>query len=184
MRLEGRRIAVLVENQYEDLELWYPVLRLRDEGAQVTLVGPRKGEHFTGKHGLPAVADAAADEVGGADFDAIVVPGGYSPDMMRRHESMVRLLREIHDSGKTVAAICHAGWMLASSGIVRDRRLTSFFSIKDDMVNAGANWVDEPVVEDGNLVTSRFPADLPVFCRTIIAALEKAPVGAGGDGHR
>ncbi len=160
------------------------MLRLREEGAQVRLVGPRKGEPFTGKHGLPAVADAAADEVGAADFDAIVVPGGYSPDLMRRHESMVRLLKQIHDHGGTVAAICHAGWMLASAGIARGRRLTSFFSIKDDLINAGATWVDEPVVEDGNLITSRFPADLPLFCRGIIGALEKAPVTSRGDGHR
>jgi len=108
------------------------------------------------------------------EFDAVVVPGGYAPDMMRRHEAMVRLVREAAQHGKVVAAICHAGWMLASAGVIKGRKVTSFFSIKDDMVNAGGQWVDQEVVVDGTLITSRKPDDLPAFCREIVKALTKA----------
>jgi len=181
MALDGVRIAILAENLYEDLELWYPALRLREAGAQVTIVGPAKGERYLSKHELPVVADAGAADVRAADFDAVIIPGGYAPDLMRRQDAMVRLVRDADAAGKVVAAICHAGWMLASAGIVRGRRLTSFFSIRDDLVNAGAHWEDVEVVQDGNLITSRHPGDLPAFCRAIIAALEKAPLAAGGN---
>jgi len=174
MRLDGKRVAVLVHNQFEDLELWYPALRLREEGAAVTLVGPERGAAYKGKNGLSATAEAAIEEVGADDFDAVIVPGGYSPDHMRRVPAMVALVREAGEQGRVVAAICHAGWVLASAGLARGRRLTSFWSIKDDMTNAGAEWVDEEVVRDGNLITSRVPTDLPAFCRTLIEALEHA----------
>lgn len=179
--LDGKRIAILAENLYEDLELWYPALRLREAGAQVTIVGPAKGERYLSKHDLPVLADAAASEVQGADFDAVIVPGGYAPDLMRRHEPMVRLVRDADAAGNVVAAICHGGWLLASAGIVRGRRLTSFVSIKDDLVNAGAQWEDAEVVADGNLITSRHPGDLPAFCRAVVAALAGTPLPAAGD---
>jgi len=115
--------------------------------------------------------DASADQVSAADFDAVIVPGGYSPDRMRRHQSLLKLVRDAFAAGKVVAAICHGGWVPASAGILRGKRVTSFFSIKDDLVNAGAKWEDREVVVDGNLITSRDPDDLPAFCRAIIAAL-------------
>lgn len=178
MTLDGKRIAVLAENMYQELELWYPVYRLREEGADVRIVGPRKTP-YTSKGGYPVTADVAADEVSAAAFDAVIVPGGYAPDYMRRNEAMVRLVREAYQHGKIVAAICHAGWMLVSAGILRGKTATCFPSIKDDLINAGANYVDREVVRDGNIITSRRPDDLPAFCREIIAALKAAPIPAG-----
>lgn len=169
MELNGRRVAVLVEEIYEELELWYPVLRLREAGADVKIVGPRAGETYKSKHGYPAKADLGMDEVQAADFDAVVIPGGFAPDRMRRHAAMLDFVRAIHDAGKPVAFICHAGWVPISAGIVRGRTVTSVSAIKDDLVNAGARWVDQEVVVDGNLISSRTPADLPAFCRELIA---------------
>src|SRR5438093_4173798 len=171
--LAGVRVTVLAETLYEDLELWYPYYRLREAGADVFVVGSGSAETYQSKHGYPVTVDAEADTVTASQFDAVIIPGGYSPDHMRRHPSMVKLVREAHEQGKVVAAICHAGWMLASANIVRGKTATSYRSIKDDMVNAGANWVDREVVRDGTLVTSRSPADLPAFMRTIIAALKE-----------
>jgi protease I len=177
MSLDGAKIAILVEDNYQELELWYPLLRLREEGAEVVVVGPEKGRTYTSKHGYPATADLAAADVEVAGLAGVIVPGGYAPDLMRRHPAMVRLVREANARGAVVAAICHAGWMLVSADVLRGRRATCFFSIKDDLVNAGAQYVDAEVVRDGNLVTSRQPGDLPAFCRTIIAALVEARAG-------
>jgi len=171
MSLEGKRVAVLAENLYQDLELWYPLLRMREAGAEVKVVGTGSAETYTSKHGYKVEVDASADEVSPADFDAIIIPGGYAPDLMRRYPAMVNLVREAFQQGKVVAAICHAGWLPASAGILKGRKMTSFIAIKDDMINAGAKWVDEEVVRDGNLITSRMPSDLPAFCREIIKAL-------------
>ncbi|HEY76169.1 MAG TPA: type 1 glutamine amidotransferase [Thermoflexia bacterium] len=173
MRLAGKRIAVLAENNYQDLELWYPLLRLREEGAEVKVVGTGSADTYTSKHGYPVQVDVSADEVSADDFDGVVVPGGYAPDLLRRYPAVLDLVRTLFEQGKVVAAICHAGWVLVSAGILKGRRVTSFFAIKDDLVNAGAEWVDQEVVRDGNLITSRVPSDLPAFCRTIIAALEE-----------
>jgi protease I len=170
MELEGKSIAVLVEEEYQELELWYPVLRMREAGARVQIVGPSKGS-FKSKLGYPATADITIDEARPEDFDGVIIPGGYAPDRMRRHPGMVRFVREIYERGRVVAAICHAGWLAASAGIVKGKTVTSFFSIKDDMVNAGARWVDQEVVVDGNLITSRVPGDLPAFCREVIRAV-------------
>jgi protease I len=171
--LAGMRVAILAETLYEDMELWYPYYRLREAGADVFVVGSGSSETYQSKHGYPVTVDAEADTVTASQFDAVIIPGGYSPDHMRRHPGMVKLVREAHEQGKVVAAICHAGWMLASANIVRGKNATSFRSIKDDLVNAGANWVDREVVRDGTLVTSRSPADLPAFMRTTIAALKE-----------
>ena len=171
--LAGMRVAILAETLYEDLELWYPYYRLREAGADVFIVGSGSAETYQSKHGYPVTVDAEADTVTASQFDAVIIPGGYSPDHMRRHPGMVKLVREAHEQGKVVAAICHAGWMLASANILRGRTATSFRSIKDDMVNAGANWVDREVVKDGTLITSRSPADLPAFMRTTIGALKQ-----------
>jgi protease I len=174
MRLRGKRIAILAENMYQEMELWVPCYRFREEGAEVVIVGAGGAKGYASKHGYPVSVDAQAEQVRAEEFDAVVVPGGYAPDMMRRHEAMVRLVREAAQQGKVVAAICHAGWMLVSAGILKGRKATSFFSIKDDLVAAGADWQDAEVVVDGNLITSRKPDDLPAFCRAIVAALAKA----------
>ncbi|MBC8447708.1 MAG: type 1 glutamine amidotransferase [Chloroflexi bacterium] len=171
MELEGKRIAVLAEELYQELELWYPLLRLREAGAEVQVIGTGSAETYGSKHGYPVTVDAAASEVSSDDFDAVIIPGGYAPDRMRRYPALVNFVREMDAQGKVVAAICHAGWVLASAGILQGRQATCFFAIKDDLVNAGAIYLDQPVVRDGNLITSRLPDDLPFFCRTIIEAL-------------
>jgi len=177
MTLEGTAVAVLVEDLYEDLELWYPVYRLREEGASVALVGPEAGKTYASKHGYPVQTDRAAKDVSADEFDAVIIPGGYAPDRMRRDPAMVQLVADAVKAGKTVAAICHGGWMLCSAGVLEGRRVTGFFAIKDDLTNAGAQWVDEEVVRDGTLITSRQPDDLPAFLRSIIATLA-SPVAA------
>src|SRR5215813_9798888 len=174
MKLQGKRIAILAENLYQEMELWVPYYRFKEEGAEVKVVGAGGAKGYTSKHGYPVSVDVQADQVKAVEFDAVVVPGGYAPDMMRRHPAMVALVREASQQGKIVAAICHAGWMLVSAGIVNGRRATSFFSIKDDLVAAGAKWEDAEVVVDGNLITSRKPDDLPAFCRAIVQALAKS----------
>ena len=143
--LQGKRVAVLVEKFYEDLELWYPVLRLREAGRQVKIVGPKAGETYASKHGYPAKADVAAAEVKADDFDAIVIPGGYSPDHMRRHPAMVDLVTEAARQGKVLAAICHGPWMLCSARCLKGRKVTGFFAIRDDVENAGGVWDDAAV---------------------------------------
>jgi len=174
VRLAGKRIAILAENMYQEMELWVPYYRLKEEGAEVKVVGAAGAKSYASKHGYPVNVDVQADQVKAVEFDAVIVPGGYAPDVMRRHPAMVTLVREAAQQGKVVAAICHAGWMLVSAGILKGRKATSFFSIKDDLVAAGADWVDAEVVVDGNLITSRRPDDLPAFCRAIVAALSKA----------
>ena len=173
MRLKGKRVAILAENLYQEMELWVPYYRLKEEGAEVRVVGTGGAKGYASKHGYPVSVDLQAEAVSAMVFDAVIIPGGYAPDLMRRSEAMVRLVREAFQHGKLVAAICHAGWMLVSAGILRGKRATSFVSIKDDMVNAGAAWVDQEVVVDGNLITSRKPDDLPAFCREIVTALAK-----------
>ena len=173
MSLSGKRVAILAENMYQEMELWVPYYRLREEGAEVKVVGAGGSKAYTSKHGHPVSVDAQAEAVSAVEFDAVIVPGRYAPDMMRRHEAMVKLVREAFQQGKVVAAICHAGWMLASAGILKGRKATSFFAIKDDVVNAGATWLDQEVVVDGTLITSRKPDDLPAFCREIVTALSK-----------
>jgi protease I len=177
MELEGKRVAVLAEDHYQVLELWYPYYRMKEAGAEVKVVGTGRTSEFKSKEGYPAKADLSAAEAGVDDFDAVIIPGGYAPDMMRRSPEMVKFVRDMDAAGKTVAAICHAGWMLVSAKIVKGRKATCFFSVRDDLEAAGANYVDEPVVVDGNLITSRQPGDLPDFCRTIIEALAKTPAG-------
>jgi protease I len=171
MELKGKRILILVETFYNEFEFWYPYYRLKEAGAHVTVVGSGSAETYKSKSGLPVKADITADKVAADDYDGVVIPGGYAPDHMRRYPAMVSLVKAFSDAEKMVAAICHAGWMLVSADIIRGRMVTSFFSIKDDLVNAGGNWVDKEVVVDGNLVTSRTPDDLPAFMRAIIGVL-------------
>jgi len=173
MKLKGKRIAILAEDIYEDLELWYPLLRMKEEGAEVKVIGTGSANQYTGKHGLPVQVDLPADQAQADDFDAVIVPGGYAPDRMRRYEALLRFVREAFEKGKLIASICHGPWVLISAGILKGRTATCFFAIKDDVVNAGAKYVDQEVVRDGNLITSRMPADLPAFCREIIRALSE-----------
>jgi protease I len=172
MELDGKRVAVLAENMYQELELWYPLLRLREAGAETFVVGTGSDESYKSKLGYPVQVDMVAGQVAAGDIDAVVIPGGYAPDLMRRYPAMVDLVRDAFAQGKVVAAICHAGWMLASAGILEGKRATCFFAIKDDLVNAGAIYEDAEVVVDGNLITSRTPSDLPAFCRAIVEALK------------
>ena len=172
MSLEGKRVAILVEQDFEDSELTEPLKAMKDAGAKVTVVGSGSQTSYRGKRGKATIkADFTADKVSAEDFDAVIVPGGYAPDKMRLHQPMVDLVRKAHDSGKVVAAICHGPQLLISADIVRGRRVTSWPSVAVDLVNAGANWVDEPLIQDGNLITSRKPSDLPIFNKAIIQAL-------------
>jgi protease I len=174
MRLQGRTVAILLERDYQDLEVWYPALRLREEGARVAFVGTEAKE-YRGKFGYPAVADHLIGQVKAEEFDAVVVPGGWAPDFLRRFPAVLEFVRGMDRLKRPVAAVCHAGWVLASAGILKGKTVTSFSAIKDDVVNAGARWVDQEVAVDGNLITARKPDDLPAFCRALIDQLEKAP---------
>ena len=173
MELSGKRAAILVEQVYQEMEVWYPLYRLREAGCKVTLVGPEAGKTYASKLGYPAKSDQAAEEVSAADFDILIIPGGYAPDHMRRCAAMIRLTRTMAEQGKVVAAICHGAWMLCSTPALKGRKATCFFAIKDDVINVGAKYVDAEVVRDGNIITSRKPDDLPAFMRTTIDAVRE-----------
>jgi protease I len=173
MRLKGKKVVILIENNYQDLEFWVPYYRLKEEGVEVTVVGSGSSRTYTSKYGYPVEVEKEAKEIDMSKYDGVVIPGGYAPDLMRRYPDMVRIVREAHQKNKVISAICHAGWMLVSAGILKGKKATGFFAIKDDLVNAGANYVDAEVVRDGNLITSRKPDDLPAFCRETIEALAK-----------
>jgi protease I len=172
MELSRARAAVLVEQQYQELEVWYPAYRLREAGCQVTLVGPEAGQTYPSKLGYPAKSDKAAKDCSADDFDVVVIPGGFAPDYMRRSEAMLKLVRTAAEAGKVVAAVCHGPWVLCSTPALKGKKATCFHSIKDDLRNAGATFVDAEVVRDGNLITSRKPDDLPAFMRAICEALQ------------
>jgi len=172
MKLEGKRVAVLVGPGYEDLEFWVPLMRMQEEGAQVTVVGREAGKTYTSKSGgLTATAGAGAGDVSPQDFDALLIPGGWAPDKLRRYPAVLSLVRGMYEQDKIVGAICHAGLVLISAGIVRGQRATGSLGIKDDLVNAGATWVDEPAFRAGNVVWGRVVADIPAYCRELVAAL-------------
>jgi len=171
MELKGKRIAVLVDNFYQELEVWYPYYRFQEAGAEVIAVAAKAGETYTSKFGYPIVAAKSYEEMKAAEFDGVVIPGGYAPDIIRRHSGASRFVKEMDAEGKLVASICHGGWVLCSAGMLKGRKATCFFAIKDDVVNAGASYEDAEVVVDRNLVTSRKPDDLPAFCRASIAVL-------------
>jgi len=166
-----KRILTLVDDVYEDLELWYPKIRLEEEGWEVVVAGPEKGRTYRGKHGYPCVADAAIAESAAADFHALLIPGGFAPDKLRRDATVLELTREMDNQHKPIAFICHGGWICISAGVLKGRRATSTVGIRDDMVNAGCDWRDEPLVIDGNLISSRTPADLHLFARAHVNAL-------------
>jgi protease I len=167
-----KRIAVLIEDHYQVLEAWYPYLYLRGEGFETVFVGPGRATSYGSKEGYPAEEELQMDRASPEDFDAVVIPGGYAPDMMRRHRPMIDFVKAMNSRRKVVAAICHGPWMAASAGILTGRKATSYFAIKDDITNAGATWLDQEVVVDSNLITSRHPYDLPAFCKQILEALK------------
>jgi protease I len=169
-RLQGKRVVVLLAEGSEDLEFHVPLMRLREEGADVTVAGVSTDE-VAGKHGLLAAADTTMDELDGDLFDAVVVPGGWAPDKLRRYDSVKDLVREAHERGAIVGMICHAGWVGISAGIVKGVRATGSVAIKDDLENAGATWVDEAAFRDGNIVWGRVVDDIPDFCRELVAAI-------------
>jgi protease I len=178
MELQGKRAAVLVEQMYQELEVWYPVYRLREAGCKVTLVGPEGGQSYASKLGYPARSDKSAREVSADEFDILVIPGGFAPDYLRRSEAILKLVSTMAEQGKVVAAICHGPWVLCSTQALKNRKATCFFAIKDDVVNAGARYMDAEVVRDGNLITSRKPDDLPAFMQTILQAAKEAKPAA------
>ena len=163
-----KQAIILVENIYEDMEFWYPYYRLQEEGYKVTVVAPEKGTTYTSKHGYPVISDATPGEVNIDDISIIVVPGGYAPDKLRRYPEILELLQKAQQKGKTIGTICHAVWLPISAGITRGKKMTCVSAIKDDLINSGAEYVDEALVIDGNIVSSRTPDDLPVFVRGLI----------------
>jgi protease I len=169
--LAGKRILMFVGDFYEDLEVWYPKLRLIEAGAEVVLAGPEAKVPYAGKHGYPCQSEAAIDEVDAASFDGLIVPGGFMPDKLRRDAKVLQLVRDFNDTQKLIAAVCHGGWIPISAGVYRGVRVTGSPGIKDDLVNAGAIWADKPVVIDRHFVSSRKPDDLPDFCRGILQVL-------------
>jgi len=171
MRLSGKRVAILVEDFYQDQEVWYPYYRLKEAGADVVFVGTGKKD-YKGKYGYPLTADLSAEEAAAQAFDAVIVPGGYAPDLLRRDPAVIELVKRADRRGAILGAICHAGWVLCSAGVLRGRTVTCFSAIKDDVINAGATYVDREVVRDGTLITARKPDDLPAFMRAILEALD------------
>ena len=172
LRLTGKKVISLVHHDFEDLELWYPILRLREEGAVVDLAGEEANVKYIGKYGVPAESDFAYGDIKAEDYDAILVPGGWAPDKIRRFPEVLSLIQQMDQAKKPIGQICHAGWVLASAKILQGKKVTSTPGIKDDMENAGAIWSDEPVVTDGHLVSSRRPPDLPDYLREFIKVLE------------
>lgn len=173
MRLKGKRVAVLIAEGFEDLEFWVTLMRLQEAGATTTAVGVKAGEKLHGKNGLEGASEVAADAVKPDDFDALVIPGGWAPDKLRRYDSIKKLVKGIYDQGKVVGIICHGGLVAISAGIIqKGGKVTGSLGIKDDLVNAGGVWADESAFRDGQLVWGRVVADIPNFCRELVAAIE------------
>lgn len=170
-KLDGQKILIFVENVFEDLELLYPRYRLLEEGAKVVVAGPKAKEIYQSKHGYPCQADISFQDAKTSEFDALVIPGGYAPDKIRRNQTALDLVRQFNQKGKPIAFICHAGWVPISAKVLKGVKCTSHYSIKDDLMNAGANWIDESVVIDRHFISSRTPDDLPYFCPALIDML-------------
>jgi protease I len=171
MRLQGMKIVVLLGPEFEDLEFWVPVMRLQEEGAKVVVAGAHPNETMIGKHGVPAQTDVSFDAINPSEFDAVLIPGGWAPDKLRRYEHVKRIVKEMYQSGKVVGMICHAGLVGISAGIVKGHNATGSEGIKDDLINAGATWLDEPAFSSGNLVWGRVVADIPAYCHELVQAL-------------
>jgi len=193
-KLSGKKVAIIVANEFEDIELLFPILRLSEEGAEIVVVPVRAGLHprpafdgkpVTGRFGhtvpIPVMREgrrytvSSLEQLSIEDVDCLLFPGGFSPDALRQHEGTLKLVREFHQQGKLLAAICHGPWVLISAGIMEGRRATGYAAVRDDLVNAGAEYLDVPAVRDGHIITGRVPDDLPEFCQEIIRALSEAP---------
>lgn len=172
MPLKDKKVIALVDSEFEDLELWYPVLRLQEDGATVHLVGDEAKKTYQGKYGVPATSDYAFSDVNACEYDAILVPGGWAPDKLRRYAEVIKLVQEMNKHRKPIGQICHAGWVLISAKILTGKKVTSTPGIKDDMTNAGATWIDAPVVVDGHLISSRRPPDLPAYMKAFCDVLK------------
>ena len=168
-----KQVAILVEDLYQVLEVWYPLLRLKEEGIEVKTIGTGTKETYSSKEGYPIKVDLSIQDVDVKDFDGVIIPGGYAPDILRRYERVVNFVKRLYIDGRVVAAICHGGWLLVSAGIAKGHKLTCFFAIKDDLIAAGGKYVDREVVVDKNLITSRKPEDLPRFVQEIIKLIKK-----------
>jgi protease I len=168
-----KKIAIMVDQMYQVLEVWYPYYRLREAGFEVNLVAAQAKKEYHSKEGYPCISEAAAGQVDADDYDCIIVPGGFAPDFMRRNADVIKFANDMVDKGRIIAAICHGGWLLCSTKVFKGKKATCFMAIKDDIINAGAEYLDAECIVDGNLITSRKPDDLPAFCKAILAALEK-----------
>lgn len=173
MSLQGKKVMTVVADNYNDLELWYPIYRLREESVEVHIIGEEAKKEYKGQYGIKAVADYAFTDVNADDYDGILVPGGWAPDKLRRFPEVLEFVRSMDKAEKTIGQICHAGWVLVSADILKGRKVTSTSAIKDDMKNAGAEWVDEVVVVDGHIISSRSPADLPDYMKAYVEHLSK-----------
>jgi protease I len=173
MSLDGIKVVVLIGPEFEDLEFWVPVMRLQEEGAEVIVAGSRAHETFVGKYGVPARSDVSFDEISGSKFDAVLIPGGWAPDKIRRYSGAVHLVKEMYAQGKIVGMICHAGLVGISAGIVGGHAATGSEGIKDDLINAGALWRDEPAFRSSNIIWGRVVADIPAYCHQLILALQE-----------
>jgi len=162
------KVLILTHDTYEDLELWYPRIRLEEAHIETVVAGPEKHKTYNGKHGYPCRSDIAINEVNAKNYSGLLIPGGYAPDKLRRDPKVLELVNEFHKDKKPIAFICHAGWVLISAKILRNKRVTSVAAIKDDIINAGAQFLDEPLVIDENLISSRTPKDLPVFAKALV----------------
>ncbi len=169
--MSDKKIAIMVDQQYQTLEIWYPYYRLIEEGFEVDFVAAEAGKTYPSKEGYPCVPNVTASDADPNDYDCMIVPGGFAPDFMRREQSVIDFANKMVDGGKVIAAICHGGWLLCSTKAYKGKKATCFMAIKDDIINAGANYVDEECVVEGKLITSRKPDDLPAFCVAIIKAL-------------
>lgn len=173
MSLKEKRVAILVDQLYQEMEVWYPYYRLKEAGMEVHLVGAEAGKNYPSKVGYPAIADRSYSSIQLSEYDGVIAPGGFAPDFIRRHPEATNFVHDMDKAGKLVAAICHGPWVLCSSRMLNGRKATSFFAIKDDVIHAGADWIDAEVVVDRNLVTSRKPDDLPAFCMACIDVLSR-----------
>lgn len=170
--MSSKKVGILTEFNYEDMELWYPFYRLKEEGHETFTIGPEKGKVYNSKHGHPCKAEFGIDEISVNNLDALIIPGGFAPDYWRRDKRILDLVKAMDAADKLLASICHGPWVLISAKVIRNRNVTCFVAIKDDVENAGANYTDEPVVVDKNMITARLPKDLPDFCKAIISALK------------
>lgn len=171
--MAAKKIAIMVDQQYQVLEVWFPYYRLKEQGYEVDFVAAEKNKEYPSKEGYPCISDIAARDAKAGDYDCMIVPGGFAPDFMRREQSVIDFANDMVEQNKIIAAICHGGWLLCSSGIYKGKKATCFMAIKDDIQNAGAKYLDEECVVDDNLITARKPDDLPAFCSAIIKQLEQ-----------